>query len=760
MSNFCSILTRTMLIMAFIVTTGPTEAYADAAPWSTASGPHPAQVPSTADPSFTVAGVTYDFNADDCDPATPGSQSCPNPIQASVDFLSGNAVVSPWFGTGAIPDDGNIYLEAGTYPETVSIDGAAGWNSGANRPAHLGIIGAGSGLSIVDGGFEIANMNRLTLSGISVKDADSSGNVTSISAHDNTGTLELIEIVVVSIDPGTTPTDHIGDGILVRDHAGDIRLTDVNTSNNSETGAWLDNRAGSGLISIQSSTFNMNRAGLIAYSNGDIALSEVNANNNLLAGANVLNCNDIGLVCAGTGNVSVSSSQFSNNNQPGVGTSHSVGLVAESNGDIRLSDVTANTNDNHGALLINYFEGSTGTILIEHSQFTDNGQAELGDGIDLRSRGAIRVVDVTANSNLEHGVDIFNRYGGAIANVHVERGQFDQNGLSGLQVGSNGNVDVVGASINQNSTLAGTSNALDINSSGNIRLSNVTADDNQGWGAKLDNTAGNGAILVTSSEFNRNIGCGLCANASGNITFLRVIASYNAASGANADNCHDIALTCTGTGRIIVNASEFNHNGPVGVPVPHWAGFVAFSNGDILLTNVSANSNNYHGAVIFNYFNGSMGRIVVDHGVFNDNGLGGDLGDGLKPESHGDILLLNVTASRNLEKGVEGFNAFSGSTGEIVVRDSQFRVNSWEGLELGSNKQITISGATIENNRLLGADLESPLRVIVSCSAVLNHRAHIGIRGATPLLSLNGVRFAGNGVDYTDTGRVVIRRSC
>ena len=749
MFKFCFVLIRTMFLIVFFI--GP-------------AGSIQIQTAPTGDPFFTVSGITYGFSAGDCDPLTAGDQPCTNPIQASVDFLSGTAATSPWFGTGATPDDGDIHVEAGTYAEDISVDGAAGWAFGANRPVHLGIKGSGLGSSILDGGFVFSNMNDLTLSGFLLKDVDMSGNTASIAAHDNAGTLELSDIVVVSIDPGLNRTDQIGDGIYVIDHSGDIHLTNIEASNNSETGAWLDNRAGLGGISIESSNFNANMTGLIAQSNGDISLTDVSASDNLMAGVSASNCNETGLVCSGTGNISVTSSLFNNNNQPGVTTSHTRGLVAESNGEIHLSQVTADSNDNDGALLVNYFEGSTGAIRVERSEFHENGQGEIGSGLDVRSRGEVSIVDVDSQRNLEYGVDVYNGFGGAIADIHARRGQFNENGLSGMRLASNGDTDIVGVSINGNATLGDRIKALEVNSSGDIRVSDVVVDDNHGWGAALDNTAGTGAIAIGTSEFNRNQGCGLCANANGNITFIRVTASRNGMSGANADNCRPSGFfTCAGTGRVEVRASEFNNNGPVGVSTPHWVGFVAYSNGDILLTNVSASSNNYHGAVIFNHFDGSTGSIIVRRSEFNDNGTGGELGHGLKIESMGDIQLLDVTASQNLEKGIEGVNTRPGATGDITVRSGQFRKNGWAAFDLESHGPINIFGVLLADNDAggifrEGSYLISPKKITMSCSIVLNHP--IGLWVDAPQLLLAGVLFAGNDVNYTSTGLVIIRRGC
>lgn len=751
MFNLRSILISGMALAALLFSlVRPTAVYAEGG------------VPLTAsDPYFTVAGALYTFSAGDCDPLSSGAQACPNPIQASVNFLDGTVASSPWFGAGAAPDDGNIYVEAGTYTEDVAINGLTGWNSGANTPAYLGIIGAGSGSTTLDGAFVITDMNGFTLSGFAVQDADASGNVASISTHDNTGTLELSDIVVVSVDPGVNPTDHIGDGIYVIDHAGDILLTGVDSSNNSETGAWLDNRAGTGSVSIDSSTFNSNGSiGFTVQSNGNINLMTVVGNGNL-RGNSVDNCNATGLACIGTGNISVSSSVFNNNGVPDVITPHARGLVASSNGDIHLSNVTANSNNDNGALLINYFEGSTGDVLVESSQFNENGQGELGDGLGILSRGGISLVNITTELNLEHGVQAFNRADGSIANVSVQMGQFNDNGMAGLQLGSNGEINVSDSSIHGNSTLWGTSSGIEAYAEfgGNIILSNVISDDNHGGGAKLDNRAGTGTISVESSEFNRNDSCGLCTYSNGDISFIGVTASYNESSGANANNCNAVGLTCAGTGGIFVSSSAFNNNGPVGVPIPHWVGFVAESNGDITLSKVSASSNNYHGAVVFNYFDGSTGSIVVELGEFNDNGQGGELGDGLKPQSRGDITLLDVTTSGNLEKGVEAASGFGGGTGAISVEGGEFNDNGLAGLELGSfHSDVNLSGASIKNNVLLGANLVSPVSVTVGCSTFSNHPT--GILGQTPLLTLNGVGFFGNTLDYTNTGLVVINSDC
>lgn len=743
-----TVLTRGMTLAALVFNlTGTTAAYADDG--------------GISDPYFTVAGVMYSFSTEDCNPLNAGAQPCPNPIQASIHFLDGTAAASPWFGTGAVPDDGNIYVEAGSFNEEVVINGFSGWGSGANTPVSLGIAGIGSESTMLDGTFTITGMHDFDLSGFTVADGDASGNVTSIIAHNNSGSLQLSDLTVISIDPGSNPTDHIGDGIHVFDHAGDIILIDVSSSNNSEHGAWLDNKAGTGSVSITSSSFNSNGgSGLYVESNGEVSLVSVSASNNLF-GNEVDNCNAAGLTCIGTGNISVSASVFNNNGLPDVITPHVSGFVVSSNGNITLSGVTANANNNNGVMLVNYFDDSFGDVLVEASQFNENGQGELGDGLIVHSRGRVGLTTITAGLNLENGVQVYNGFGGAIANISVEGGEFNDNGLAGLDLGSNGDIDISGATARGNVTLGGTSSGIEAwaELNGNITLANVIVNENHGNGAWLDNKTGTGTITVESSEFNQNDGCGLCASSNGDISFIAVTADYNDSSGANALNCNPTASMCTGTGKIFISSSSFSNNGPVGIPSPHWVGFVAESNGDITLSNVHANSNNYHGAVIFNHFDGSTGNIFIELSEFNDNGQGGELGDGLKPESRGAVHLLDVTANGNLEKGVEEISGANGGSGDTVVEGGEFNNNGFMGLELYSpSGSIQLSNATVRDNSMYGANLISPVTATVSCSSVHNHST--GILGDTALLNLNGVSFFGNTVDYTNTGLVVINSDC
>jgi hypothetical protein len=101
------------------------------------------------DPYFTVGGTTYRFfdSAGNCS----GYTNCfisagDTPIQDAIDFLA---------ALDATPDDGYIYVESGTYNESVTIDGSLWSNLG-----NLGLIGAGSDVTTVNGTLGVFNLSN------------------------------------------------------------------------------------------------------------------------------------------------------------------------------------------------------------------------------------------------------------------------------------------------------------------------------------------------------------------------------------------------------------------------------------------------------------------------------------------------------------------------------------------------------------------------------------------------------------------------
>lgn len=170
-----------------------------------------ANVLKASDPYLTSGGVLYGFTAVDCDPLTPGDQSCPNPIQKAVDFVA----------SGYAPDDGTIYVENGTFDEYVTIDGF-----NFTGPISLNKITSlnGSAYTTLYGGFGIYNMGDFTLNGFTIF-----GNV---DASYNEGTLELSDLDVSQAD---------GNGITITNQFGDVVIKKVKSHNNYGDGLYINN---------------------------------------------------------------------------------------------------------------------------------------------------------------------------------------------------------------------------------------------------------------------------------------------------------------------------------------------------------------------------------------------------------------------------------------------------------------------------------------------------------------------------------------
>ncbi|GAB4542164.1 MAG: hypothetical protein Fur002_11900 [Anaerolineales bacterium] len=253
-----------------------------------------AQALAAPDPYFTssVDGLVYGF--------TQGA-SCP----AVVDVCSAN-LVTPAISAAvanfvALGGSGLIYVESGTYSESVTVNGVSGLT---------GILGvSGSGATTLNGNVVIQNMNDFTLQGFTINGG--------VSAFSNSGTLSLIDLDV---------TNPFGEGISVY-HAGNVYMEDIVASDNQSYGAYVS--AGGGVTIAGENEFNRNGStGLISISSDDINVNSITASDN--DGYGVYLHSFFGSVTMTGVNV------FEGNRIEG--------LYAVADGDMTLSNVTAMDN--------------------------------------------------------------------------------------------------------------------------------------------------------------------------------------------------------------------------------------------------------------------------------------------------------------------------------------------------------------------------------------------------------------------------------
>jgi len=544
---------------------------------------------------------------------------------------------------------------------------------------------------------------------------------------------------------------------------GDIELNDVEAKNNaSGAGAVLDNTSGSGTIAVNSSSFHDNLTiGIQALSNSSITLTDVDAYDNDGSGAVLDNC-QAAVTCSATfaGTVAVYPSSFNNNGGNG--------LEVSSNGYILTIDITANDNGQSGAVLDNSLADDPQSVVVGYqygNEFNDN----FDNGLAVRSQGDVTLYQVTANDNghvsdwAGAGAYLDNTYGNGDTfvynyNVYTDSyGEFNSNYADGLDVLSNGNIELwyvraedngntgntapaygMGAYLNNcnwdgvecdgtgwvevhDSEFSGNySDGLDVLTTGDIDLTDVVANDNgntgntnsvYGLGAYLDNSNGTGGVTIDSGEFGSyvsggNYSDGLNVYSTGDIYVSYVFAYDNGntgntdtdyGNGAILDSCLESAGACAGSGYVYVFASEFSGN--------YADGLTAFSSNNIWLNYyVSAEDNGQGlnvgvgtGAILVNNFTGATGAILL----YGPITLNNNFANGLVADSNAGIYMTGVDASDN-----GGFGAaVTTSNGSVTIDPSTFNANDDSGLTVSAAEDVVLTGVEAEDNWTYGASI-------------------------------------------------------
>jgi hypothetical protein len=261
-----------------------------------------------------------------------------------------------------------------------------------------------------------------------------------------------------------------------------------------------------------------------------------------------------------------------------------------------------------------------------------------GTGLTVTTTEDINLSNVIAGNNTA--------YGAHLDNCH----------LIGWTCNGTGNVTLTGSN-----TFSGNGNdGLWVESTGIIEVNNVTANNNVGSGADIDNTAYwsyiSVPITLRDSNFTGNGYNGLSVGSYGDITLQNVIASNN------AGDYGTILSNQYGTGDIILTGTNiFNNN--------HGSGLSVYTDGNITLENVTADGNS-DGIFLYQGVAGpaiSMSNVTARnncYGLFldssNDTAINvGNIADniiGIRKANDTDPLVLNhVTFSGNTTNIASGF---------------------------------------------------------------------------------------------------------
>jgi hypothetical protein len=338
-------------------------------------------------------------------------------------------------------------------------------------------------------------------------------------------------------------------------------------------------------------------AALSVQTDGNILLDDVTiTNTDDGTGAYLDTCdyNNVTEECAGTGNITVQNSQFSDNDFDG--------LVTDSGGDTDLDTVLVDNNDLMGAYITGADDNGTGNVTIQDSTFNNHNN---GTGLDVYSDGNITLTDVVANNNFT-GMVLDTTPGPPGSTITV--------------------VGVVNSEANDND---GT--GLHATSDGGITISQFNAERNDANGAYLVATGTTGNILVdTNSFFGENGNYGLFAMTHGGDITLDTIGE----DGNSVTKTGAFLKTLNG-GTVLVDTSNFDNN--------TLSGLVIASSGQVDLDTVTANNNGRHGVEVYSTYTyccrGANNITVnVDAGTFANNAFYGLY---VAPGASGTLVFVN-----------------------------------------------------------------------------------------------------------------------
>ncbi len=236
-------------------------------------------------------------------------------------------------------------------------------------------------------------------------------------------------------------------------------------------------------------------------------------------------------------------------------------------------------------------------MTINTGTFNDND----GFGFDILTNGAITVTSVTADDNLLYGVTMASANPTSPKTILVNKGHFNGNTMTGLNITNNGG----------------------------ITLNGVTASENLQSGAFLHNANGTAGVTILSSyganTFNGNTWRGLNIQSKGNIMMSNVTSSENLLIGIIIDNYQ----AGEGTGYITMTKVTTWSNTQRGIDIT--------TNGIVTMDGVSSVLNGaagYSGIAVYSHDH----NLIIKNSLVTSNGAWGvsaHIGSGL-------LTLLNT----------------------------------------------------------------------------------------------------------------------
>jgi hypothetical protein len=553
---------------------------------------------------------------------------------------------------GLMPSDKKIYVLEGTYTGNITINGG-GYLSQLN-----GLIGVdGSEKVNIIGDITLENMmSGFTLSGFTitggVEFSDSVGNLVfndlDISNPDGDGI--HVSGTWYSYDEETgLPFEIIGPH-----YSGTITITDVNSSGNRGSGAYI---GAVNTIKVTNSSFNSN-GGTDGVDDpvDSLHIDTTWSDNATFVDGVVANNNNGTGVWVDAGTATVTNVITINNTAPSFEGSewsdygHGV-YVRFWTGTTKLENIVAYDNELTGI----YVKGNRTNIIAKNLEAASNGSM----GMEFYTQGSVTLSGVSSKNNGESGLlitaggsvtlstivtDNNGDYGTQIMTYMLR--EYDPNAEEWVEVGILGPTRVIISSPKTSTWAAANSfsnngnSGLEISSKGLVTISNVDANGNDGLGINIDNCLFDGDL-------------GACRG-SGNVTINVTIPYwYNGIAENTAGG-----ILIESKGNLIINDTSGVDNDGSGFWITTW--------GTIALTNVETSNNTGVGTHLDNWI--GLGRTVtITQGIFNENG-----DTGLEVFSRGAVTINGIDASRN-QSPTSGYLGM----GPVTLFDSLYDGEIW-----------------------------------------------------------------------------------
>lgn len=472
-----------------------------------------------------------------------------------------------------------------------------------------------------------------------------------------------------------------GTGIWISSN-GNVAVRNVVVSNSTNYGIRISNNAGTGSVRVEctrkdfSCSFyrSINNTGIEIVSNGSVTLSKLNASENGVAGIMVDNYNSGN----GTGSITLNTITANDNQTNGVALSSKgsvtlTSVIAKNNGEFGVSSGDGVNIDNSYATL-------TGKgVTVSNSTLQNNN----GDGLEVTSNGAINVsgLTVTDNYNGTAGITLINNDGlpvsGKYPSVTVSNSRTTVNQVIGLYV----------------------------NSRGVISVSNVEASANSSYGMQLDNTAAvttTPGVTVTGSSSTRTMVGGNALNlyirSHGVVTVSNLsVLQSSAGNGADIDN-RGVNTSPLG---VTISNCNFNYNTSYGL--------LAQSYGAITLRSVEALDNGSYGINLNNSAAATNVGVTIA-GKSGRSSLSYNGSTGLSVNTRGKVTVSNILTVNNENGGIILYNNSSPDQQTTSLTNIYSAFNSGGsgyGIRLSVKGNLTLSGIYALNNTNNGVQINS-----------------------------------------------------